>query len=75
MCDDLMLFVLWIRPVLRRQDVRNEYIFFVRKQLPTLVIPSFILLSFQSSVVGVGIAFFDNWWWVSFWNKTLWHRR
>lgn len=35
-------------------------------------IPSFIVLSFQSSVVGVGIAFFDNWW-VSFWNKTLWH--
>lgn len=47
---------------------------FVRKQLPTLVIPSFILLSFKSLVVGVGFAFFDNWWWVSFWNKTLWHR-
>lgn len=39
-----------------------------------LHVPWFIVLSFKSSVVGVGIAFFDNWW-ESFWNKTLWHRR
>lgn len=51
----------------------SEIIFSKKAAFKLNHIPSFIVLSFKSSLVGVGAAFFDNWW-VSFWKKTLWQR-